>query len=62
MTGTFKDRLSQLIDRADDCYDVEYVVDILGLTTKEILEAFPARFYANKDEFPAIFGPMYDDA
>ncbi len=62
MTGTFKDRLTQLIDRADDCYDVEYVVDILGLTTKEILEAFPARFYANKDEFPAIFGPMDDDA
>jgi hypothetical protein len=62
MTGTFKDRLSQLIDRADDCYDVEYVVDILGLTTKEILEAFPARFYANKDEFHAFFGPMDDDA
>jgi hypothetical protein len=62
MTGTLKDRLSQLIERADDCYDVEYVVDVLNLTTKDILHAFPSRFYANKDEFPAIFGPMDDDA
>ena len=62
MTGTFKNRLTQLIERADECYDPDYVVDVLSLTTKEILEAFPARFYANKDEFPAIFGPMDDDA
>lgn len=59
---TFKDRLSELIDRADECYDPDYVVDVLGLSTKEILQAFPSRFYANKEEFPAIFGPMDDDA
>lgn len=61
MTRTFKDRITELIYRADEIYDPDYVVDVLGLSTREILEAFPARFWQNKDEFPAIFGPMDDD-
>ena len=62
MTRTFKDRITELIDRADEIYDPDYVVDVLDLSTKEILEAFPARFWQKREEFPAIFGPMDDDA
>lgn len=58
---TFKDRLAELINRADEIYDTDYVVDVLGLTTKEILEAFPARFWQMREEFDAIFGPMDED-
>jgi len=58
---TFKDRLAELIHRADEIYDPDYVVDVLGLTTKEILEAFPARFWQMREEFDAIFGPMDED-
>lgn len=62
MTGRFKNRLMELIERAEDCYDTDYVVDVLGLTVTEILEAFPDKFYDKRSDFPAIFGPTEGDS
>lgn len=61
MTRTFRDRLEELIERADEIYDTDYVVDVLGITTKELLRAFPARFWEMRHEFDAVFGPADED-
>lgn len=59
--SNFKKRFDELVDRADSIYDPDYVVDVLDITTKELLEAFPNKFLRNLEEFDAIFGPLDDD-
>lgn len=51
--------IEEIIDRIEQRYDADSVVDILGLSVRELLEAFPDKMLDRLDEF---YGVDLDDA
>jgi len=46
--------LQKLKERVADRYDPEYIVDLLSITSEELVEAFEDRLLANRDEFSEV--------
>lgn len=49
--------LEVLKERIADAYDVEYVVDVLGITTEMILDAFEDLLMVRRHEFDVLEDP-----
>ena len=41
--------MTTLLERLAERYDPDYLVDILSITSEELLEAFEERVWANKE-------------
>lgn len=46
--------LTLLKERIAERYDPDYIVDVLGITSEEILDAFEARLLEAADEFSEV--------
>lgn len=47
------------LQRVEVCYDPESIIDILGLSVLDIIEAFSERIILNKDLFDACHDQHY---
>lgn len=46
--------LQQLKERVADRYDPDYIVDVLGITSWELVEAFEDKLLNRCDDFPEV--------
>lgn len=47
--------------RIADCYDYDYIIDMLDISVEMILDAFEDRLIERRDDFSELEGTDYND-